>query len=180
MSGAGKSTLAEYARVELKRLRFSTLVIDGDVIRTKYDIKLGYGRDDVEKNNLYITKLCEDERYNYDVILVPIISPIDVVRRNVRKILSPDYNLIYISADIESLKLRDPKGLYKKADNGEINGLIGYSDSNTYDVPIDYDMIICTSRQFDVVESKQLFVKFIMKIIYESTFSLRRMGGDSE
>jgi len=163
MSGAGKSTLAEYARDELERLGFSVLILDGDVVREKYDVQLGFGRKDVEKNNLNVARLCNDERCDYDVIIVPIISPIDAVRCKVRKLLAPGYNLIFISADIRSLKKRDPKGLYKKADNNEITDLIGYSDSNPYDTPKDYDLVIDTSNKTDIDKSKQLFIEFILK-----------------
>jgi len=169
MSGTGKSTLSLYAKGELKRKGLSVLILDGDVIRDKYKTRLGFGREDVEKNNLNVAKLCEGERDNYDVIIVPIISSIDTVRRTVRKNLSPGFHLMYITADIESLKDRDPKGLYKKADNGELIGLIGYSDSNPYDIPQDYDLIVDTSKQVDVERSKELFLNFILQNIIEST-----------
>ncbi len=162
MSGVGKSTLVKYARDKLKQQGYTVLILDGDVIREKYDVKLGFGREDVKSNNLRVMKLCEEERGSYDVIMVPIISPIDVIRRKVRGNLSPNYSLLYIYADIESLKKRDTKGLYKKADEGEIIDLIGYSDSNPYDVPEDYDLIIDTSRESDLNKSKQIFTKFVL------------------
>jgi len=172
MSGVGKSTLANYANVELKKQGISTLILDGDVVREKYDVKLGFGRDDVEKNNLNVVKLCEDERFNYEVIIVPIISPIDTVRSAVRNMLDPGYSLIYIHAEIESLKDRDPKGLYKRADNGEITNLIGYSDNNPYDIPQQYDLLLDTSDSNDIDKSKQLFVEFILKKILETSVLL--------
>jgi len=161
MSGVGKSTLAEYAKRVLERSKFSVLILDGDVVREKYDVKLGFGRKDVEKNNLHVAKLCEDERYNYDAIIVPIISPIDIVRKAVKKILLPNYYLIYFYSDIDSLRKRDPKGLYKKADELEITDLIGYSDSNPYEIPETYDLIIDTSDHIDIDYSKKTISQFI-------------------
>jgi len=164
MSGAGKSTLANHAKCELQDRGFNVLILDGDTIREKNDVHLGFGRADVEINNLNIAQLCMQERSNYDVIIVPIISPIDSVRCAVRELLSPGYYIVYISADINSLKERDPKGLYEKADNGELKDLIGYSDSNPYDMPTKYDFIIHTGKCHSVEESKELFVKYILNI----------------
>ena len=78
--------------------------------REKYKVQLGFDRKDVEKNNLYVVKLCENERYNYDAIIVPIISPINTVRSTIRKLLSPSYHLVYICSDVETLKKRDKIG----------------------------------------------------------------------
>ena len=166
MSGAGKSTLAEHAKYELEMREFSTLILDGDVVREENEVKLGFGPKDVENNNLHVASLCEQERYNYNVIIVPIISPINVVRSSIRKLLSPGYYLIYIKADIESLRKRDPKGLYQKADNGEITDLIGYSYCNPYEQPEQYDLIINTSNEAEILESKNIFTKFIIKRIF--------------
>jgi len=162
MSGSGKSTLAEHARVVLKNHGFTALILDGDAIREKYDVKLGFGREDVEKNNLNVARICENERLHYDAIIVPIISPIDIVRCRVRRILSPGYNLIYVSADMESLKERDPKGLYKAADSGKITDLIGYSRNAPYDKPTDVDLLIDAGNHTDVELSKKLFSKFVL------------------
>ena len=161
MSGSGKSTLAEYVKVELERVGFTVLILDGDVVREKYDVQLGFDRKDVEENNLYVVKLCENERYNYDAIIVPIISPINTVRATIRRLLSPSYHLVYICSDVDTLKKRDTKGLYKKADDGEITDLIGCSKSNPYDIPKDYDFMIHTGKQSDIAQSKQVFSKFV-------------------
>jgi len=162
MSGAGKTTLSSYAKKELERCKISVLAIDGDDVREKYKIPLSFNKDDIEKNNLFVAKLVKDESNKYDVIIISLISPIDKVRKKVRKILSPNFYLIYVSADIKSLKRRDPKELYKKADKNEITDLIGYSDGNPYDVPLDSDLIIDTSEKSDLYQSQQKYLKFIL------------------
>jgi len=168
MSGTGKSTLTKYAKGELEAHGTRVLILDGDIVREKYDVTLGFSREDVRKNNFNIAKICENERFNYDVIMVPVISPINSVRCEIKKLLSPGYNLLYISAELDSLKARDPKGLYKKADNGEITNLIGYSDNNHYDEPVDYDFFVDTSSDSDIELSKELFLKFILRKVFES------------
>ena len=75
------------------------------------------------KNNLRIASLCNKLRKEYDFILVPVISPYDQVRTQVRLMLEPNFYLVYLKVDIETLKKRDTKGLYSAADKGLISDL---------------------------------------------------------
>jgi len=169
MSGSGKTTLASHAKIELEKHHFKVLIIDGDVVRKKYKTQLGFNREDVEKNNLNVVEICLNERDKYDGIIVPIISPMETVRCEVRKLLSPNFYLIYLYADIASLRARDPKGLYRKADQGIIKDLIGYSDSNPYDAPEEFDLKIDTSAESDLLKSKDMFTSFIMNKVFATS-----------
>ena len=165
MSGSGKSTLAEYIKDTYQKEGYSVRIIDGDDIRDKDVDKLGFGRKDVEVNNLRIAKLClESKDSGFDLILVPVISPYDEVRKRTRSLLEPYYHLVYVEADIDSLKKRDTKGLYKAADQGLINDLIGYSEINPYDKPSDADFVINTNNGTSLDDSKKLLLDFIKNI----------------
>ena len=165
MSGSGKSTLAEYIKDTYQKEGYSVRIIDGDDIRDKDVDKLGFGRKDVEVNNLRIAKLClESKDSGFDLILVPVISPYDEVRKRTRSLLEPYYHLVYVEADIDSLKKRDTKGLYKAADQGLINDLIGYSEINPYDKPSDADFVISTNNGTSLDDSKKLLLDFIKNI----------------
>jgi adenylylsulfate kinase-like enzyme len=127
--------------------------------------KLGFGRKDVEVNNLRIAKLCLDSKDSeFDLILVPVISPYDEVRKRTRSLLEPYYHLVYVETDIDSLKKRDTKGLYKAADQGLINDLIGYSEINPYDKPSDADFVINTNNNTLLNDSKQSLLRFVKSI----------------
>jgi adenylylsulfate kinase len=89
LSGTGKTTLSSHAKKDLETYGLSTKVLDGDAIRANYKQKLGFGRKDIEKNNMNIVKLCQTERKNYDIVMVPIISPINQIREIARKNLEP-------------------------------------------------------------------------------------------
>ena len=95
MSGSGKTTLSSQIKIMLQQLHYCVRIVDGDDIRNNYTEKLGFNRLDVMKNNLYITQKCLDLRADCDVILVPVISPYNQVRLEVRKRLSPNFHLIY-------------------------------------------------------------------------------------
>ena len=93
---------------------------------------------------------------------------IKCVRKQIRGFLGENFYLIYLFSTIESLKLRDPKGLYKKADLGEIDNLIGYSELLRYDIPVDYDLMIETSNPFKKGEAENTLLKFIKKKILDT------------
>ena len=161
LSGSGKSTLSFHAKQQLEASGLDILILDGDMIRESYKVKLGFGKEDIEKNNLNIIKICAAERSNYDILIVPVISPIDRSRKIARKTLEPFFRLIYISCNIDELRKRDPKGLYEKADRGEITDLIGYSKSNPYETPADADLKLDTSSSSTLESSVKTIVEFI-------------------
>jgi adenylylsulfate kinase-like enzyme len=167
MSGSGKSTLATYIEDFCKKRQYKVYIVDGDEVRDKDVEKLGFDREDVLKNNLRIAKLClslKDEGFN--IVLVPVISPYEEIRGKVRLILEPNLHLVYVKADIDSLKKRDTKGLYAASDNGLINDLIGYSEVNPYDEPSNAELTIETGNHKSVQEScRQLSNYFTKEII---------------
>ena len=165
MSGSGKSTLAEYIKNTYQNEGYTVRIIDGDDIRDRDVEKLGFGRKDVEVNNLRIAKLCLDSKDSeFDLILVPVISPYDEVRKRTRSLLEPYYHLVYVETDIDSLKERDTKGLYKAADQGLISDLIGYSEINPYDRPSDADFVVNTNNNTLLNDSKQSLLGFVKSI----------------
>jgi adenylylsulfate kinase-like enzyme len=165
MSGSGKSTLAEYIKEAYQKDGYSVRIIDGDDIRDRDVEKLGFGRKDVEINNLRIAKLCLESKDNgFDLVLVPVISPYDDVRKRTRSLLGPYYHLVYVETDIDSLKRRDTKGLYKAADQGLIHDLIGYSEINPYNKPSDADFVVNTNNNTLLNDSKQLLLGFVKNI----------------
>lgn len=166
MSGSGKSTLAKYIKDTFQREGYSVSIIDGDDIREKDVDKLGFGRKDVEANNLRIAKLClESKDSGFDLILVPVISPYDEVRKKTRSLLEPYYHLVYVEANINTLIKRDTKGLYKAANQGLINNLIGYSKINPYENPSEADFVVNTNNQTLLKHSKQSLLNFVKSIM---------------
>ena len=166
MSGSGKSTLAEYVRGAYQKEGYSVRIIDGDDIRDKDAEKFGFGRQDVEVNNLRIARLCLESKDNgFDLILVPVISPYDEIRKITRSLLEPFYHLVYVETNIDSLKERDTKGLYRAADQGLINDLIGYSEINPYDKPSDADFVVNTNNNTLLNDSKKSLLGFVKSIM---------------
>ena len=166
MSASGKSTLANYLKDSLFKRGYKGTIIDGDTIRDRDKQKLSYGFNDVLTNNIRIASLCEEQRTTYDFVLVPVISPYEEVRKKVRKILEPNFHLVYLKSDISSLKCRDPKGLYAAADRGEINDLIGYSAINPYDEPVDPELVVSTSSDILVDDSFDVIFEYVNHFVF--------------
>ena len=161
MSGSGKTTLSSAVKQELTAQGLTVCIIDGDTVRESYQQKLGFSRAEVMQNNLHIATLCQKVRSDFDVILVPVISPFALVRQKVRKLLAPNFHLVYLKTDLNSLKARDPKGLYQAADDGIITNLIGYSKTTPYEQPDDAQLILDTGSRFTTAECKGKLLEYI-------------------
>jgi adenylylsulfate kinase len=166
MSGSGKSTLASYAKQICEENGYNTRIIDGDDVRDRDEKKLGFGYDDVLVNNLRIATFCLDLRKkNVEVVIVPVISPYEKVRIKVKDLLGHFLHLVYVKADIESLKERDTKGLYFAADCGDIDDLIGYSDTNPYEDPLEPSVVIEAGNNTTLDESKKKLFEYVSKCV---------------
>ena len=61
------------------------------------------------------------------------------------EIFGKEYFEVYVKCDKNTLIERDTKGLYKKAFNGELDNLIGFSDKLPYEEPTAPDLILETN-----------------------------------
>jgi len=59
------------------------------------------------------------------VVMTAFISPYKDDRNEARKLIGEDFIEIFVNTPIDECSQRDPKGLYKKALNGEIKGFTG-------------------------------------------------------
>jgi len=165
MSGSGKSTLATYLVTIFDSKNMKSRLLDGDDIRGEDIAKLGFGYEDVLRNNLRIAYLCQEIRDQYDAIFIPVISPYTEVRLKVRSILQPNFHLVYLKADLYSLRDRDTKGLYSATDKGLINDLVGYSEINPYQSPENEELLIETGNNINIEESRKALFGYVNKSI---------------
>lgn len=145
LSGSGKTTIARALERTLVAEGRSVLVLDGDEVRRTLHAHLGFTPSDIKKNNELIAKLCIASRDKYDVICVPIVSPFIESRLAARRMIGRNFREVYIKSTIETVIMRDGKGLYKKALKGEIDNFIGISKSVPYEEPVNADIVIDTN-----------------------------------
>lgn len=160
MSGAGKSFYSKYLFNKYSSINKKVKLLDGDTIRDKYDVPLGFSEKEICKNNMFISNICDEEYKKYDITIVSVISPYESIRKIIKDIFKKNIYFIYVYADIESLKARDTKELYARADNNEIKDLIGYSEISKYEIPENPDLILDTSEDNNPGENYNLLDKF--------------------
>ena len=163
MSGSGKTTLTKAVKCLLDSDGYSSQIIDGDKKRATDKKKLSFDKKDIIQNNLSIANYCNEERSSYDLTMVSVISPYEQTRSRIREILSPNYSLVYMESSIAVLKKRDVKGLYEKADRGEIKNLIGYSSDSPYEIPVNPDYMINTDESSNLESNIKKLYKFILR-----------------
>ena len=147
LSGAGKSTICEIVQRRLAADGLCIVVLDGDDVRQRLHRHLGFSPEDIAENNALIAGLCEKERNRCDLILVPIISPFRASREAARKRLCEGFHEIHFDAPVETVRGRDVKGLYAKADSGEITGMIGIDPGVLYEPPKNPDLRLDTETE---------------------------------
>ena len=161
LSGAGKSTIAEAVKTRLELNGLGVLILDGDNVRTQLHKNLGFSESDIIENNRLISELCVHYQDEYDVIFVSIISPFIKSRNAAREKIGKNFFEIFVHADMNTLKKRDTKGLYKKETLGQVNNLIGVSKKSKYEPPNYPDLRIETAYCEEEISIDVLY-KFVL------------------
>ncbi len=159
LSGSGKSTIADLLKKEFDIRKISYEVFDGDDIREKFHKNLGFAPEDIKENNRLITSMCEKSFGKVDYILVPVISPFRESRSDARKRLGKNFIEVYINCSFDECKKKDVKGLYRKAEIGEIKNFIGLHIP--YEPPLNPEIEIFSSRE-NLRESLEKVINYLM------------------
>ncbi|EAK6934398.1 adenylyl-sulfate kinase [Campylobacter coli] len=126
LSGSGKSTLANAVEKKLFEQGFHTYLLDGDNVRHGLNGDLGFDEASRVENIRRIGELCKLFMDAGMIVLCAFISPFEKDRKLVKDLLEEDeYIEIFVDTSLEVCEKRDPKGLYKKARQGEIKNFTG-------------------------------------------------------
>jgi adenylylsulfate kinase len=143
LSGSGKSTLSVELEKSLYEMGIKTFRLDGDNIRHGLNSDLGFAEKDRNEN---IRRIGEVSKLMVEaglMTLTAFISPYKKDREFVRSLMEEgEFIEIYVHASVEECENRDPKGLYKKARAGKINGFTGID--SPYEMPVEPELIINT------------------------------------
>ena len=141
LSGSGKSTLASDIARRLVELGLPVEHLDGDQLRAMFP-GTGFSREERDSHARrvgFLSSLLE----KYGVFVVTsLISPYSESRRAVRDMCT-GFIEIHVSTPLDVCEKRDPKGLYRRARNGEITQFTGVTDP--YEAPTDPELTIDTS-----------------------------------
>ena len=93
--------------------------------------------------------------------MASFISPYTKDRERIRKLFpESDFIEIYVKAKMESVRLRDPKGLYLKAEKGEIPNFTGIGSS--YEEPQTPELTLNTD-ELEPEESVKVILDYLEK-----------------
>lgn len=145
LSGSGKSTVANLLEKQLYSRGIHSYLLDGDNIRHGLNKDLGFSDSDRVEN---IRRIGEVGKLMVDAGLMVITSFISPFRaeRHLAKTLVEDGEFIevFVDAPLDVCAQRDPKGLYKKAHNGEIKNFTGID--SPYEPPLNPDVYLDTTK----------------------------------
>ncbi|PRR89700.1 adenylyl-sulfate kinase [Bacillus atrophaeus] len=161
LSGSGKSTIANAAARELFEQGYQVVVLDGDNIRHGLNNDLGFSDEDRKENIRRIGEVAKLFVQQGTIVITAFISPFREDRKQVRQLVDEgEFLEIYIKCDLDICEQRDPKGLYKKARNGEIPFFTGID--SPYEEPEAPELVL-DSGQNEREECKNQLIEFVKK-----------------
>ncbi|WP_295579145.1 adenylyl-sulfate kinase [uncultured Lamprocystis sp.] len=159
LSASGKSTIAGALEQVLTAQGYHTYLLDGDNVRHGLCKDLGFSDQDRKEN---IRRVGEVARLMVDgglIVLAAFISPFRADRQIVRDILpAGQFVEVFIDTDINVCRKRDPKGLYAKADRGEIKQFTGID--SPYEPPETPEVHVAADR-LSVAESVNQLLAYL-------------------
>ena len=162
LSGSGKSTLANAVERKLAGEGVVTKLLDGDNVRSGLNKDLGFSDEDRLEN---IRRIAEVARLFLDagiVVLTSFITPKRQLRSNAAGIVGgSDFTPIYVKASFETCAARDVKGLYAKANAGQVSQFTGKDSSFEAPGAGAGDWVISTESQTEEASARQLFERIL-------------------
>jgi bifunctional enzyme CysN/CysC len=126
LSGSGKSTIANVLAKRLHALGMHAYVLDGDNLRMGLNVDLGFTPEDRAENvrrTSEVAKLMVDAGL---IVITALVSPFEADRQRARSIFDDgDFIEVFVDTPVDVCISRDPKGLYKKAKDGQIPNFTG-------------------------------------------------------
>jgi adenylylsulfate kinase len=179
LSGSGKSTVANIVDHKLHELGLHSFLLDGDNIRHGLNASperlleygepyarrfgLGFSAEDRRENIRRIGAVAELFASAGLIALTAFVSPYrrdrEAVRRQVAEHGSPgDFVEVFVDAPLAVCEARDPKGLYRKARAGQLQGMTGVDDP--YEPP-EHPQLVLNSAKHSPEELADQVIQYL-------------------
>jgi bifunctional enzyme CysN/CysC len=159
LSGAGKTTTARIVEQRLFDDGHRTMLLDGDQLRHGLCADLSFSPADRTEN---IRRAGEVARLFYEqgaIVLCAFVSPYRSDRDRVRSLVGPGgFIEVFVDADVETCRARDPKGLYRRASTGQVEQFTGVSAP--YERPTDPELTL-DSTQMSAEEAAERVLEYL-------------------
>jgi adenylyl-sulfate kinase len=143
LPGSGKTTIALELERRLREMGRNVEILDGDEVRKGLSSDLGFSKEDRQRHAKRVTYVAKVLTRNDVIVLVGLISPFRAFRQYAREEIG-DFIEVFVDTSLEECMNRDPKGLYKLAQEGKIKDLTGLQDP--YEAPEDPELVIPTEE----------------------------------
>jgi adenylyl-sulfate kinase len=155
LSGSGKSTIAVNLEKTLFEKDCLAYRLDGDNVRHHLSQGLGFTDNDrfenIRRISIVAHLLCDAGI----IVLVSCISPCSKMRQLARDTIGKAcFKEIFVKASIDTCRRRDPKKLYEKADQGNLNHFTGID--SIYKPPTQPDLVLDTEKATPEESNNQL------------------------
>ncbi|MFZ0638316.1 MAG: adenylyl-sulfate kinase [Candidatus Acidiferrales bacterium] len=147
LSGTGKTTLGRELCGRLRACGRPVTFLDGDVLRAVIAEDLGHSASNRRMSAMRNARLCRMlAQQGADVVCATISLFHDVQRWNRANI--PGYREIYLQVPMEELRRRDVKGIYGRAERGDLYDVVGLDvPAETPEAP---DLVLENYGELDV------------------------------
>ncbi len=150
LSASGKSTIARAMQKILNEEGMTPLLLDGDQFREAVaDHNCGHDPESRILNAYRISRFANMAARQGLIVIVATMSLYHEIHRWNRNNF-PDYFEVLIKADIDVLKKRDPKGLYRHVEAGNAENLPGMDLQPEF--PLSPELIVENNEQLGNVE----------------------------
>jgi adenylylsulfate kinase len=160
LPGAGKTTLANLVRDILIECGMASVeILDGDIIRTHLSRGLGFSKEDRDTNVRRIGWVCQLLTKHGVPNVAAAVSPYRAAREEVRRMVENvggkgSFVEVFVNCPVTVCEGRDPKGLYRRARQGEIHNFSGVSDP--YESPEAPEVIVHTAQETPDESARQV------------------------
>ncbi len=128
LPGSGKTTLANALAASLRQQGRGVLHLDGDRFRQGLSSDLGFSEQDRFENLRRVAEVAKLALEQDIWVVASFVSPFRSGRAQLEALAAPfRYLEIYLDCSLAECQRRDPKGLYRKAQQGQIQQLTGFS-----------------------------------------------------
>jgi adenylylsulfate kinase len=148
--------------LKLERMGVPVEILDGDVVRTHLSKGLTFSHEDRDENIRRVGFVCQLLSRHGVVAIASVISPYRKARDYNREKIK-NFVEVYTRCPVEVCAERDLKGLYQKANAGEIKGFTGVDDP--YEPPLNAE-VTCKTDVESVEESVEKVLKKIEEMGY--------------
>ncbi len=159
---SGKSTVAAAVEQRMRDRGLPVENLDADEVRQNLSPNLGFtaeARDENTKRLAWMAQMLSKYGVN---VLIAAVAPMQYHRDRARE-WCDSFAEVWTTCPLEECKERDPKGLYARAERGEINDIAGWHQP--YEEP-EAAEVVCKTHELDLDTCADLVVAKLDELGY--------------